>query len=75
LGGSAARDATADAFQPHMRPSFCCLSHACKGAKYSSIAAASMRSLPVICLRVCCQGWLAPVASIAWNFRPAALLP
>src|SRR5690606_21373666 len=61
--------------QPQLWPSFCCCSHSCSGAKYSSTAEASIRSPPVSSLSVCCQGWCEPCSSMARNFSPAALLP
>src|SRR5690606_34914719 len=63
------------ASQPQVWPSFWAVSHCCRGAKYSSTAEASICSPPVSSCRVCCQGWLAPWASMAWNFLPASALP
>src|SRR3546814_156278 len=64
----------AGACQPQAWPSFCCLSHSCSGAKYSSTAEPSICSLPVSSFIVSCHGWLAPLSSIAQNFCPATLL-
>src|SRR5690606_36303091 len=61
--------------QPQDWPSFCCSSHSCRGAKYSSTAEPSICPLPVSSFIVSCHGWLAPLSSIAQNFCPATLLP
>ena len=55
----------AGACQPQLWPSFCCFSQACSGAKYSSTALPSIFSPPVSSFIVFCQGWLAPLPSIA----------
>ena len=75
LGGAAGGAEEAVACHPHVCPSFCCFSHACNGAKYSSTADASICSLPLSSFSVCYHGWLAPLLSIARYFWPAALLP
>src|SRR5690606_16250447 len=61
--------------QPQLWPSFCCCSHSCSCAKYSSTAEASICSPPVSSFSVFCQGWCEPCSSMARNFSPAALLP
>src|SRR5690606_20981439 len=73
--GSGSAAAVCGTCQPQACPSFCCLSHSCSGAKYSSTAAPSICSLPVSSFIVACHGWLAPLSSIAQNFCPATLLP
>jgi hypothetical protein len=51
--------------QPQTWPRFCVLSQPISGAKYSMMAEASMRRVPVSFSSVSCQGRLAPAASIA----------
>jgi hypothetical protein len=67
--------AGAPAHQPQVRPSFCFFSHSCSGAKYSSMAVASICRSPVTSASASGQGRDAPSAIIAWSFCPASLLP
>lgn len=73
--GAAAVVAGGVGCQPQVWPSFCCFSHSCSGAKYSSTALASIFSVPVSSFSVACHGWLAPFSSIAQKRWPATLLP
>ena len=69
------RSAPAEAHTPQLRPRLSSSSHAINGAKYSTIALASISRLPVKSSSVSCHGWLAPFCIIDHRASPAALLP
>ena len=62
-------------YHPAFNPLFCSSNHFCNGAKYSSIAPASVCFSPVMASRATGQGLLCPISSIWLNLSPASFDP